>query len=301
LIVRFVTIQYTGEAEGKVLSAKAAQLYLRQDKIPAKRGAIYDHYGEAIAEDSASYTLVAILDEKLTTDQEHPRHVIDPQMTASKLANEIDLSEQEIYSRLTKEGRKQVEFGAAGKDLSHSVKKKIENLKLPGISFIKESKRFYPNGIFSSHLIGYAQKEIKKDKTSEIVGKTGLEQSYNDLLKGKDGSIQYEGDIWNYILPNSRKQVVEPINGHDIYLTIDKKIQTFLEDAMNKVDEQYTPKRIMAIVAEPKTGKILAMGQRPTYHPATRVGIDKSWHNEIIETSYEPGSTMKIFFISCVD
>ncbi|MCR2820816.1 penicillin-binding protein [Lederbergia panacisoli] len=299
LIVRFVTIQYTGEAEGKVLSAKAAQLYLRQEKIPAKRGAIYDHTGEVIAEDSASYTLVAILDKDLTMDPEHPRHVVDPQMTATKLAEEIDMSEQEIYERLTIEERKQVEFGNAGKDLSLTVKKKVENLKLPGISFLKESKRFYPNGIFSSHLIGYAQKEInKKDKTSEIVGKTGLENSYDELLKGKDGSIQYEGDIWNYILPNSRKHVVEPVNGHEIYLTLDKKIQTFLEDAMNKVDEQYQPKKIMAVVADPKTGKILAMGQRPTYHPATRVGIDKSWHNEIIETSYEPGSTMKIFSLA---
>ncbi|MBS4217845.1 PASTA domain-containing protein [Bacillus sp. FJAT-49711] len=299
LIIRFVTIQYTGEAEGKVLSAKAAQLYLRQEKIPAKRGAIYDHTGEVIAEDSASYTLVAILDKDLTTDPEHPRHVVDPQMTASKLANEIDMSEKELYERLTKEARKQVEFGVAGKDLSHSVKKKIESLKLPGISFIKESKRFYPNGIFSSHLIGYAQKEVnKKNKTSEIVGQTGLEKSYNDLLKGTDGSIQYEGDIWNYIIPNKSKHVIEPVNGHEIYLTLDKKIQTFLEDAMNKVDKQYKPKRIMAVVADPKTGKVLAMGQRPTYHPTTRVGIDKSWHNEIIETSFEPGSTMKIFSLA---
>ncbi|MBS4198858.1 penicillin-binding protein [Bacillus sp. FJAT-49732] len=295
LIVRFVTIQSTGEAEGKVLSAKAAQLYLRQEKIPGKRGSIFDHNGEVIAEDTASYTLVAILDEKLTTDPEHPRHVVDPQMTASKLAKEIEMSESEIFSRLTKEGRKQVEFGASGKDLSLSVKKKIEELKLPGISFIKDSKRFYPNGIFSSHLVGYAQKD---EKTSEIVGKTGLEKSYDDLLKGKDGSIKYEGDIWDYILPNTSKHVVEPVNGNDIYLTLDKKIQSFLEDAMNKVDEQYQPKRIMAVVADPKTGKILAMAQRPTYHPATRVGIDKSWHNEIIETSYEPGSTMKIFSLA---
>jgi len=219
LIVRFVTIQYTGEAEGRVLSAKAAQLYLRQEKIPSKRGTIYDHNGEAIAEDTASYTLVAILDEKLTTDPKHPRHVVDPQMTASKLAKEIKMSESEIYTRLTKEGRKQVEFGSAGKDLSLSVKKKIEELKLPGISFIKDSKRFYPNGIFASHLIGYAQ----KNKTSEIVGITGLENSYNDLLKGKDGTIKYEGDIWDYVLPNSSKQVVEPVNGNDIYLTLDKK------------------------------------------------------------------------------
>ncbi|HEY2420525.1 MAG TPA: penicillin-binding protein, partial [Neobacillus sp.] len=74
--------------------------------------------------------------------------------------------------------------------------------------------------------------------------------------------------------------------------------QTFLEDAMNKVAQEYKPQKIIAIVADPKTGEILAMGQRPSFHPKTRVGIDKSWHNEAIETSFEPGSTMKIFTLA---
>ena len=297
LAVRFITIQYTGEAEGKVLAAKAAQQYLRKSVIPAERGTIYDQKGEVIAEDSASYTLVAILDEKLTTNSEHPRHVVDPRETARKLSELIDLSEDEIFSRLTKDA-KQVEFGAAGRDLSHQVKNKIEELELPGISFIKDSKRFYPNGIFASHLIGYAQKDQLENGSSEINGKMGLEQSYNDILKGKDGEIEFEGDKWNYILPNSKNHIIEPVNGHDIYLTLDKKIQTFLEDAMNNIVDNYKPKRIMAIVADPKTGAILAMGQRPTYHPATREGIDQSWHNELVETSFEPGSTMKIFSLA---
>ncbi|MFK4998048.1 penicillin-binding transpeptidase domain-containing protein [Bacillus sp. N9] len=118
------------------------------------------------------------------------------------------------------------------------------------------------------------------------------------MLKGVDGTIQYEADIWNYILPNSSKQVVEPKHGYDIYLTLDKKIQTFLEDTMSQVNERYTPERIMAIVAEAKTGKILGMAQRPTFHPDTREGIDQSWHNELVETSFEPGSTMKIFSLA---
>lgn len=295
LIVRFISIQYTGEVEGKVLTAQAAQLYMREDVIKAQRGSIYDNNGEVIAEDAASYTLVAILSDTMTTDPNYPRHVVDPRKTAAQLALHIDMSEQDIYDRLTQEGRFQVEFGRAGKDLSNSVKIAIEELQLPGITFIKDTKRYYPNGIFASHLIGYAQKD---EESSEIVGVTGLENSYNDLLDGEDGSFKYEGDIWNYILPNSKKHVEEPVNGQDIYLTIDKKIQTFLEDAMNKVDEQYKPKRIMAVVADPKTGKILAMGQRPTYHPTTREGIDQSWHNEIIETSFEPGSTMKIFALA---
>ncbi|MEK3887067.1 penicillin-binding protein [Bacillus sp. FSL K6-3431] len=298
LIVRFITIQFTGEVDGKALAARAAQTYLRKDIIQAKRGTIYDQNGKVIAEDTASYTLVAILDEKLTWDKKKPQHVVDPRKTATELAKQIEMSEEDIYSRLTKEGSKQVEFGKAGKDLSHTVKKKIEEMKLPGVSFIKDSKRFYPNGIFASHLIGYAQKDQSEDVDADIVGMMGLEKSYDKMLKGKDGSIQYKGDSWDYILPNSKKQIVEPEMGHEMYLTIDKKIQTFLEDAMNKVDEEYKPKRIMAIVADPKTGKILAMGQRPTYHPDTREGIDQSWHNEIIETSFEPGSTMKIFSLA---
>ncbi|MFK4998050.1 hypothetical protein ACI2OX_13725 [Bacillus sp. N9] len=127
MVVRFISIQYSGEVKGTVLSAKAAQLYLQKETIKAKRGTIYDHNKEAIAEDSSSYTLVAILDEDLTTDPEHPRHVVDPQYTAAELAKHIDMSEQEIYRTLTKAGRKQVEFGKAGRDLSHNLKKRLNS------------------------------------------------------------------------------------------------------------------------------------------------------------------------------
>lgn len=298
LAVRFVTIQYTGEVKGKALAAKAENLYKRSEVLEARRGTIYDHYGEVIAEDSASYTMVAILDKSLTVDSKRPRHVVDPEKTAKELAALIPMEEQEIYKLLTAEDRKQVEFGEAGRDLSHRVKKEIENLALPGITFIKETKRFYPNGIFASHLIGYAQREQKDGKPTEIVGRTGLEKSYDQLLKGKDGYLEYQGDVWNYILPNSKEQVKEPQNGSDIYLTIDKKIQTFLEDALNKVNEKYSPSRVLVTVADPKTGAILAMGQRPTFHPVTREGINETWHNEVVESSFEPGSTMKVFSLA---
>lgn len=299
LAVRFITIQYSGEVEGRALAAMATQQYLRSDVIKAERGKILDQQGEIIAEDTVSYTLVGVLDEDLTTNPEYPRHVVDPRETAQKLSQFIDMSEQDIYSILTREGRKQVEFGAAGRDLSHQVKNQIEELQLPGISFIKDSKRFYPNGIFASHLIGFAQKEkVSDDGPYEIVGKMGLEKSFDPILKGEDGKILFETDKWHYILPNTENQIEEPTDGHHIYLTIDKKIQTFLEDAMNSVVDTYNPKRIMAIVSDPKTGRILAMGQRPTYHPDTRMGIEDSWHNEIVETSFEPGSTMKIFSLA---
>ncbi|MGV3464271.1 MAG: peptidoglycan D,D-transpeptidase FtsI family protein, partial [Heyndrickxia sp.] len=297
IVVRFITIQATGQADGVVLASQAAKQYLRTNVLEAKRGTIYDDKGEVIAENVASYTLAAVLDKKMTTDPENPHHVVDPQMTAEKLSQYINMPEEDIYKILTKEGPKQVEFGKAGRDISYDTKKKIEELKLPGIIFMPDSKRFYPNGIFASHLIGYAQKD-ENDVNSKMVGKMGLEKSLDKNLQGTDGKVSFEGDLWGYLLPGAKKDVQSPQNGDNVYLTIDKKIQIFIEDALSKVQEKYNPTKMIAIVADPKTGKILGMGQRPTFDPMTRDGIEKAWHNESVETSYEPGSVMKIFTLA---
>ncbi|WP_409253611.1 penicillin-binding protein [Bacillus sp. SCS-153A] len=300
LMVRFVTIQVTGEADGKVLAAQAAKKYLKSGVLEASRGTIYDHKGEVIAEDTSAYTLVAILDESVSKDSDEPKHVEDPRKTAEVLASHLEVDQNTLYDRLSKGIEKdlfQVEFGSAGRGISHQLKLQIEKENLPGITFIKDSKRFYPNGIFSSHLIGFAQKEDNEDNTTEIVGKMGIEKSLNEYLSGKDGLVKYDSDKWGYILPQTEQHVTPPQNGSDVYLTIDKKIQTFLEETMSKVNKQYKPEKMLAIVADPKTGKILAMAQRPTFHPDTREDL-VSWQNEIVESSYEPGSTFKSFSLA---
>jgi penicillin-binding protein 2B len=297
LLFRYFSIQITGEVGSQPLAAKAQQKYSRTGNLEGARGVIYDQKGEVISEDTTAYTLVAVLDKKMTTNPKKPNHVTDPQKTARELSKFIDLEESEIYSILTKD-QFQVEFGKAGRDISHQTKKEIEELKLPGITFKRDSKRFYPNGIFASHLIGYADRVEEEDGTYSYVGKMGIEMALNEELTGKDGKINYESDLWGYLLPNGEQKVTPAKNGNDVYSTLDKKIQTFLEDAMNKVVDEYNPKKIIAIVADPKTGDILAMGQRPSFHPKTKEGIDNSWHNEAIETSFEPGSTMKIFTLA---
>jgi penicillin-binding protein 2B len=298
LIYHYLSLQISGEAHGQVLAAKAEKLYTNQRTIDAERGTIFDRNGEVVAKDTTSYTIVAILDKEMTTDPDKPQHVVDPEMTATKLAKYIPMSKNDIFKLLSKKGRFQVEFGNAGRDISHETKMKIEELKLPGITFMRDKKRFYPNGIFASHLIGFVEKEETKDGRSKSTGKLGIEETLNEELTGKNGSISYESDLWGYLLPDGKEKVTPAENGNDIYLTLDKKIQTFLEDAMNKVDAEYKPKKIIAIVADPKTGEILAMGQRPTFHPKTREGIEKGWYNEVIESSFEPGSTMKIFTLA---
>ncbi|ULT58492.1 penicillin-binding protein [Neobacillus drentensis] len=301
LICRYFSIEITGEVNGQPLAAKAQQKYNREGTLQANRGMIFDRNGVAVAEDTASYKLIAILDKKMTTNPKKPQHVVNLNKTAEELSKYIKLDESEIYSILSK-GKKntkfQVEFGKEGRDIDFNTKKKIENLKLPGITFSRDSKRFYPNGIFASHVVGYVDRTEENDGTYKTVGKMGIEKTFNKQLTGKNGSINYESDLWGYILPDGKEKISAAQNGNDIYLTIDQKIQTFLEDAMDQVVKDYKPKKIIAIVADPKTGDILAMGQRPSFQPETKEGITDSWHNEAIETSYEPGSTMKIFTLA---
>ncbi|PLS16587.1 penicillin-binding protein [Bacillus sp. M6-12] len=293
LIGKIAYIQITGKAGGEVLAAKAEVKYLKQRVLEANRGSILDTNGEIIAEDTSSYTLFAVLDKKMKPD-----YVKDPEKTAKKLAKYLEMDEDEIYSRLTKD-RVQVEFGSAGRDISHQVKREIEKLDLPGISFIRDTKRFYPNGVFASHLIGYVEKNYNEEtKQTETVGKLGIERFENSELMETDGYMKFDSDAWGLLLPNSKEKVQPPKNGNNVKLTIDKKIQTFMEDSMNKVQAKYKPKQMVAIVANPKTGEILAMGQRPSFHPKTREGLEATWMNLAIEDNYEPGSTMKAFTLA---
>lgn len=100
----------------------------------------------------------------------------------------------------------------------------------------------------------------------------GLEYIYDKELQGENGSVHYESDLFGYLLPNSEKMVQPAKDGDDIYLTLDKTIQNFLEEAMTDVYKDYNPESMVAIVADPKTGEILAMSQRPTFDPDTRGG-----------------------------
>jgi penicillin-binding protein 2B len=292
IFIRFFYIQATGTVHGEALAAKAEELYESQRTIEAERGKILDNKGEVIAEDKASYKLVAILDDKMTTNPKKPQHVVDIQDTAQKLAPLIEMEVSKVEEILSKD-LDQVEFGAAGRDISHTLKEEIAKLELPGISFIRDTQRFYPNGLFASHLIGYAQKQ---EDTGETVGMMGLEKTLEKYLHEEDGYVKYEEDHYKWKLPNSNDEVVAPTNGKDVYLTIDQKIQTFLEDSMNQVADEFSPEKIIGVVADPKTGKILAMAQRPSFDPNIR--NITSYTNDVISYAFEPGSTMKIFTLA---
>ncbi len=290
ILGRFAFIQATGKVNGEVLAVKANEQYEKKRTIEAHRGSILDQNGKVLAEDTATYKLVAILNKKMKPD-----YVQDKQMTAEKLAPIIGMDEGKILDLLNKdaEGAFQVEFGSAGRDLTYTQKEKIEKLDLPGIAFERDTKRYYPNGIFASNLIGFSQVNAK---TGVMSGVMGLEKTLDQYLKETDGYMSYDTDRTGWRLPNSDEKIKAPDNGDDVYLTIDQKIQAFLEDSMTTVQKEYKPKKIMAAVVDPKTGKVLAMGQRPSFDPNKR--NVSNYYNDLVSYPFEPGSTMKIFTLA---
>src|SRR5699024_11669484 len=142
---------------------------------------------------------------------------------------------------------------------------------------------------FASQIIGFAQ---KNDNTIKSI--TGIEKQMNEFLSGKDGSISYQRDQYNDKLLNPEEVVKQPKDGGDVYLTIDQKIQTLLEDVMTQMDETYEPERMTAAVMDPTTGEILAMNNRPSYNPNNPSDVE-NWYIDVIATPVEPGSTMNMF------
>lgn len=301
LMARIITIQATGKVEGQELAARAAAKYSQEEVLTAERGKILDRNGEVIAEDTLTYKLVAVLDESVTTNPEKPNHVIDAEETAAYLSEQLGTPKEELVSILEngmEKDRYQVEFGAAGREISHTQMLEMKEKELPGLLFVKDLKRLYPNGVFASHLIGFAMKEEFEDGQVKTTGKMGLESIHDEVLTGKNGKMEFDTDKWGYLLPNSQEAVTPAIDGSNLQLTLDRTLQNFLEDAMSSVQKEYNPARMIAVIADPDTGEILGMSQRPTFNPNTREGLSDNWLNESIELTIEPGSPMKVFTLA---
>ena len=295
-------IQVTGEVQSVDLINYAEKLRNKEEVLLAERGKIVDRNGMVLADNKPTYRLYAIVRESFSDNSPYPLHVEDASYTAKQLAQYIDLDEDEIR-RIIENGKAnqdkvfQVEFGQAGNQISEEVKNQIEELKLPGINFNRELVRFYPNGEFASYVLGFT--ELRKNENTnqqEMVGAYGIENIYEEYLKGTPGYVKYQRDKYGYKLLNANEFIQPPKDGDHVYLTIDQKIQTFLEDAMTTVQEEYEPTQMIAVVMNPKTGEILAMSNRPTFDPNLR--NVENWYNDAISYPFEPGSTFKIFTLA---
>ena len=288
-IIKLSYVALSPVVDGTNLTDFVSDRNTTKETLYASRGNIYDIYGETLAKNVNSYTLVAFLSESRTTDPDNPRHVVDKEKTAEALAKVLDMDYEYALERLNISNAYQVEFGLAGRDLSENKKAEIEALDLPGIGFISGSKRYYKQGRAASYIIGYA----KTSDDGEIVGEMGIESYYNEELKGTDGETMYQKDAYGYQMGEAF-YTIDPISGSDIYLTLDSQIQLILEDALNTLEENNEFAWATFTVMDADTGAIVGSASSPDFNPNTLEGLT-NYVNPLVGYTYEPGSTMKIF------
>ncbi|TBL78149.1 penicillin-binding transpeptidase domain-containing protein [Paenibacillus thalictri] len=298
--------------ESPWLLAAAKEKWETDKEIKPVRGQILDRNNKVMAEDAPAYTVA--LAPQIIID----RKVLDE--TVKGLADILKISddpkdiaalEDKIRTRINtknKDGNllSQIEIRNEGWKIDAEVADKVRQLaedlketakardpkgvkpKTTGIYLLEDQKRFYPGGKLASHLLGYSDKEGK--------AVTGLEAAYDKVLSGTPGFLSYQKDQKGVELPDSKAVFQPAIDGSNVRLTIDKNIQFYMENALDKMQEKYHPKGMMAIAADPKTMEILGMVSYPNYNPnkywETKAQSDFINHN--IASQYEPGSTFKL-------
>ena len=289
IIARLVFLNLATKVDGINLKEFAKNRNTTKQTLYASRGTIYDKNEEVLAETVDSYTVIAYLDSSRSKNSTKPRHVVDKEDTANKLAPLINMTPERILELLNQNDLYQVELGPGGRGLTELQKESIEKLKLPGIDFIASSKRYYPNLNFASYILGY----VVQDDDGNMTGEMGIESKYNDKLNGINGSLTYQQDINGYRLVNIPEVRIEKEDGYDIYLTIDSNVQLMTERALNTEFENSGATSAIFVVAEAKTGKVIASATKPSFDP--NIKDIENYLNPLLSISFEPGSTMKTY------
>ena len=172
--------------------------------------------------------------------------------------------------------------------------KKITALK-KGISFIYIKTN---NNVLESIIVNVTDSDIYNIIDNTIIGEMGIESKYDKRLQGTDGYIKYQQDKYGYKIPDTKEEKLDPVDGDDIYLTIDSNIQRFAESAISDYTNEYSPEFAIMAVMDAKTGGILASATTPSFNP-NNLKSDMSYQNPLISYAYEPGSVMKIFTYLC--
>ncbi len=296
IIARLVFLNLSTEIDGINLKKFADNRNTSKEVLEATRGVIYDKSGEILAQTIDSYTVIAYLDKSRSKNQKTPKHVVNKEETAEKLSTVIKMDKEKILEILNQKGLYQVEFGNAGRGLTELQKEKILALNLPGIDFITSSKRYYPNLDFASYTLGYVQ----VDEKNKMVGEMGIEKQYNEDLTGTNGSIEYQKDANGYRIAGLPEIKIDKLDGVNVYLTIDSNIQLMVERVLNKIMADNAAKSCLLVVAEAKTGKVVAASSKPSFDP--NIKNIKNYLNPIVSISFEPGSTMKTYsYMAAID
>ena len=257
------------------LQQKGDARYSRALTLSAHRGMITDRNGEPLAISTPVESIWASPpDVKTSPDQ------------VKKLANLLAMKPVDVSKKFNDDQR---EFVYLKRRIPPELAGQVMRLGIPGVFMQREYRRYYPAGEVTAHLVGFTGIDEN--------GQEGFELAYQNWLSGKPGSRRVIKDRQGHIVEDL-EAVKVPQDGHDLVLSIDRKIQYLAYRELAHAVEMHKAKAGAAIVLDAKTGEILAMANMPTYNPNNPVNINGRSRNRAIVDIYEPGSTLKPFTIA---
>lgn len=267
---------------------KAENLHERERDIKAARGKLLDANGTVLATNKSVCTISVIHNQ-----MEEPEKVI------AMLVKELGISEETA--------RKRVEKVSSIERVKTNIAKEtgdaIRAYGLSGVKVDEDYKRYYPYGTLASKVLGFTGADNQ--------GILGLEVKYDEYLQGTNGKILTLTDARGIEIENAGESRLEPVNGYDLCLSLDRNIQMYCEQAAKKVCTKKSADSVSVIVMNPQNGELMAMVNYPEFDlndPFTLAGdtgesvsaeekqnlLNKMWRNQCISDTYEPGSTFKI-------
>ena len=251
--------------------------YARTLSVPAQRGQIVDRNGVVLASTIPARSIWAVPDEAQDATETQ----------IANLASVLNMAPEDITKRVV--GKKKRSFVYIRRQLDTDTAERVRQMQIPGIYIGNEVRRNYPDGEISAHVVGFTD--------SDNNGREGVELADDSQLSGKAGSRRVIRDRLGRVVEDV--WVKEASAGNDVVLSIDSRLQFIAHKALKAAVERHDAKAGAVVVADVRTGEILAMSNWPTYDPNVRKSLRfENVRNRVLTDTFEPGSTMKPFAVA---
>ncbi|KPJ93222.1 MAG: cell division protein [Gammaproteobacteria bacterium SG8_15] len=251
--------------------------YLREVSVPADRGMVVDRNGEALAISTPVDSVWA-----------NPKELIKARGDWVRLCVVLNLDINELQQLLANHSSK--EFVYLKRHVIPEIAQRVEALKVPGVFLTRENRRYYPAGEVTAHVLGFTNIDDR--------GQEGVELAMDEWLRGTPGSKRVIKDRLGQIVEEV-EQVRLPQRGHDVVLTIDRRIQYLAYRELKTAVQKHHAQSGSAVILDARNGEILAMVNQPSYNPNNRDALQLDHlRNRAVTDVFEPGSTVKPFTVA---
>lgn len=282
VIVMVVRLGYVQFVLSEEITDKAVESWLRDISFQPDRGKVLDRTGQELATNVSATSVILV-----------PHQIKNKEAVAQHLSSILHIEMEDALEYVNKRASS-VRIHPEGRKISDEQEEAFKQLQLDGLFLAKDSKRYYPHDDYLAHVLGFTGIDNQ--------GLTGLELMYDEKLKGDSGSFSYFSDAKGGKIPHLENVYKPPEDGLHLKTTIDLDIQTIVERELNYAQLKYNPDGAIGIVVDPKTGGVLAMATRPTFHPNNYKNVPDTVFNRNLPiwSTFEPGSTFKIITLAAV-